>query len=450
MKRYPVSFHDFLERIAPLSAMPPPDRERVRGALASGDPVRIERTALALLERLVSLGVYARAPEQRDGGDRLLRFERVDGRETVALRVATPELPQGLSAIPRALIRLTGTAPLERVRRLHEMEDLLLASEGRLPTGTTELVAQLVGAALELLDCSEAAFFPTGRPEAGPLPYAPPPGEREWLAPLLTPDMRRQDFLVTCDDAALVSGLLRGHPHAAVRALASVHLVAPIAGLEGTLEVRAPGVAHFTPERLSLLTLLAESFTSLADQAAQLQRLVFVDALAGVANSAFFRQALDNEVARAQREGKSIALVIADIDDFKRFNTEFGYEGGNSVLRGVAQEFKHALRPFDTVARWGGEEFAMLLTAPVTREDAETVAERLRAAVDDARHGIVGLDGKPHKVRVTVSLGAALYPDDAHSAQDLWRRANQALLKAKAPPKNRVVFWQPDESPPLA
>jgi len=172
-----------------------------------------------------------------------------------------------------------------------------------------------------------------------------------------------------------------------------------------------------------------------------LQRLVFVDALAGVANSAFFRQALDNEVARAQREGKSIALVIADIDDFKRFNTEFGYEGGNSVLRGVAQEFKHALRPFDTVARWGGEEFAMLLTAPVTREDAETVAERLRAAVDDARHGIVGLDGKPHKVRVTVSLGAALYPDDAHSAQDLWRRANQALLLAKAPPKNRVVFW---------
>ncbi len=80
MQRYPVSFRDFLERIAPLDAMPPSDRERVRVALASGDPVRIERTALALLERLVSLGVYARAPEARDGGDRLLRFERTDGK----------------------------------------------------------------------------------------------------------------------------------------------------------------------------------------------------------------------------------------------------------------------------------------------------------------------------------------------------------------------------------
>src|SRR5262249_12396234 len=156
MKRLPVSFREFLERIVPLDDLPPADRGRVLAALASGDAPRIERTALALLERLVALGLYTRAPEQRDGTDRLLRFQRVDGNESVALRVAAPELLPGLVAVPSALVRFTGSAPLERVRRLHEIEDALFAAEGRLPTGAAELVAHLLGAALELLDCSEA------------------------------------------------------------------------------------------------------------------------------------------------------------------------------------------------------------------------------------------------------------------------------------------------------
>src|SRR5690349_13493965 len=84
MKRTPVTFREFLERIAPLDTLPAPDRGRALAALAGDDAGRIEQTALALLERLVSLGVYTRAPEEQDGPDRLLRFQRVDGRETVA------------------------------------------------------------------------------------------------------------------------------------------------------------------------------------------------------------------------------------------------------------------------------------------------------------------------------------------------------------------------------
>ena len=82
----------------------------------------------------------------------------------------------------------------------------------------------------------------------------------------------------------------------------------------------------------------------------------------------------------------------------------------------------------------------MLLTSPVGREDAETIAERLRHAVSDVETSITGLDGETHRVRVTVSIGAALFPEDADSAETLWRVANQALLVAKRPPKNRVVF----------
>jgi diguanylate cyclase (GGDEF)-like protein len=444
MKRNLISFREFLERVAPLAELPPTDRERARAALATGDAERIERAALALLERMVGLGLYVRTAETREGPDRLLRFERANADESLVLRLAAPRLAEGIVAIPRGLLRFTGSAPLERMHRLRELGDTLLGGEGRLPSGPAELVAEILEAAKELLDCEEAAFFPHTRPSAGPVAYAPPPGEVEWLAAAVLTASRHGKFLVSCPDVHAAPTIAHAGHLAGMRAVAAASITAERAGLTGTLEVRSALPGHFTSERLSLLMMLAEHYGALADRAAQLQRLVFVDALTGVANSAFFRQALDNEVARAQREGKSMALVIGDIDDFKRFNTEFGYEGGNAVLRGVAQEIKHTLRPFDTVARWGGEEFAMLLTSPVTREDAETVAERLRAAVAEAQHTVVDLDGHTSRAQVTVSLGGALYPDDAHSAQDLWRRANQALLLAKSPPKNRVVFWTAD------
>jgi hypothetical protein len=96
--------------------------------------------------------------------------------------MAAPRLAEGIVAIPRGLLRFTGSAPLERVQRLRELGDSVLGGEGRLPTGPAELVAEIVEAAKELLDCEEAAFFPHTPPSAGPVAYAPPPGEVEWLA----------------------------------------------------------------------------------------------------------------------------------------------------------------------------------------------------------------------------------------------------------------------------
>jgi diguanylate cyclase (GGDEF)-like protein len=136
-----------------------------------------------------------------------------------------------------------------------------------------------------------------------------------------------------------------------------------------------------------------------------------------------------------------MALCIADIDDFKSFNTEFGYEAGNEVLTQVAQALKHGVRPFDTVARWGGEEFAVLLTSPVQAEDVRAICERLRTAVQRLDLTLEGLDRRRQRVHVTLSIGVALLPDHAENTQDLWRAANQALLAAKRPPKNQVVFY---------
>ena len=436
MQRQSLTFRVMLERILPLDALPAFDRERVRAALSSGDERRIERVALEALDRLVELGRFTRLPDRLDPPDRIVRFQAEGRSEVIALRFAAPVLPAGVVAQPRALVTLAGQAPIERVRRLLRLDASLIEGGGRLPGGTTDLVARLTRNAIELLDCDSAFFFPdeTGESTAT---YAPPPGESALLG-----RWADGDFVVSAFDAAQVPELRAGAAHAKARGVAAVHIKARHAGLAGLLEVRAAAPGFFTPERLALLALLSESFTAVAEQSARLQRLVFVDALTGVSNSAFFRQALDNEVARAERESKPMALVIADIDDFKRFNTTYGYEGGNAVLKQVAGILQKATRPFDTVARWGGEEFAVLLTAPIERADAEVVAERLRSLVAEGEHVVTGLDGVEHRVRVTVSIGAALYPEDAATAADLWRRANQALLAAKAPPKNQVVFWK--------
>ncbi|MEO6461808.1 MAG: GGDEF domain-containing protein [Candidatus Eisenbacteria bacterium] len=456
MKRQAVTFHHLLERILPLAALPAADRQRAERALAHGSPAEQETVALTTVERLVDQGSLVRLPDRLEGGDRVARWRKKDGHEIVALRFEGPLLPTGLAAYPRLLLTLRAHAPSEAVHRLRRLDDALLREDGRLPAGHAELIGLLFQVAREVLDCDGAAFFPG--PVAGD--YAPPAGETPLLAPWLAETVVARDRLLVCDDLSVIAAVRDTAARLATRSAAAVRVEVvtddggePVRGANGggfggVLEVRSARAGYFTSERLSLLSLLAESFCARARQAARLERLVFVDSLTGAYNNAYFRQALDNEVARARRDKESLALVIADIDDFKSFNTTYGYEGGNAVLIQVARALRRTVRPFDSVARWGGEEFAVLLTSPLARVDAETIAERLRLGVQEAETTIEGLDGQQHRARITVSLGAALFPDDADSAEALWRVANLALLEAKRPPKNRVLFAPPGPAPP--
>jgi diguanylate cyclase (GGDEF)-like protein len=445
MKRQAVSFRYLLESLLPVAALPGADRQRAERALVQGSAAEQEAAALVALERLVEQGALVRLPDRMEGGDRVARWQKKDGHEIVALRFEGPPLPSGLTAWPRTLLTLRVSAPTEPLRRLRRLDDALLREDGRLPAGDSELIGLLLTTAREVLDCDGAAFFPG--PAAGD--YAPPAGETPLLSQWLADSVVARDRLLVADDlnALPVARDVAARMGARSAAAVAVEVSAEDgAGFAGVLEARSARPGFFTQERLSLLSLLAESFCARARQAAQLQRLVFVDSLTGAYNNAYFRQALTNEVARARRDQASLALVIADIDDFKSFNTRFGYEGGNAVLAQVARALRRTVRPFDSVARWGGEEFAVLLTSPVGREDAETIAERLRHAVEEAETTITGLDGQEHRAKVTVSIGAALFPEDADGAEVLWRLANQALLVAKRPPKNRVIFAPAKES----
>ncbi|MFM8979468.1 MAG: diguanylate cyclase domain-containing protein [Planctomycetia bacterium] len=162
------------------------------------------------------------------------------------------------------------------------------------------------------------------------------------------------------------------------------------------------------------------------------------DALTGLPNRRAFTRALRREADRAQRAGRGMGLAVLDVDRFKRINDSLGHPAGDAVLREVATRLCSALRDTDLVARWGGEEFALLL--PDLGSDAEgearLVAERARAAV--AARPILAGAGHPGLV-VTLSAGVAVGPLPGRGSAALLEAADRALLAAKQGGRNRLV-----------
>jgi diguanylate cyclase (GGDEF)-like protein len=158
-----------------------------------------------------------------------------------------------------------------------------------------------------------------------------------------------------------------------------------------------------------------------------------IDPLTGVSNRRGFERVLEVELARSARRGHPLALVVVDLDDFKQVNDRHGHGVGDDILVALAERLRGAVRSADTVARMGGEEFALLLPE-TTLAGAVTVAERARSSFEAAG---IRLKSGDH-LTVTASFGAADYPASGDRVA-LLREADSALYAAKRLGKNRVV-----------
>ncbi len=166
----------------------------------------------------------------------------------------------------------------------------------------------------------------------------------------------------------------------------------------------------------------------------QTQELSLMDPLTGLYNHRHFKRQLEVETGRARRYGRTMALILIDVDNFKKVNDTFGHPIGDSVLRGIADILRAGVRRSDILARYGGEEFAVILQE--TDEDSGWgVAEKLCRQVEA---GARFPDGRNSQVSATVSLGIAFFPRDAATEDDLLRRADEALYRAKGAGKNRA------------
>jgi diguanylate cyclase (GGDEF)-like protein len=170
------------------------------------------------------------------------------------------------------------------------------------------------------------------------------------------------------------------------------------------------------------------------------ERQASTDGLTDLANRRHFEETLANEISRAERFGGMLALILADLDDFKQVNDQHGHQAGDDVLREFAAVLRDTVRDIDLAARYGGEEFAVLL--PQTDlEGAEHLAERLREAMAKRRLAIIpGMS-----FTVTASFGVAAFPDSPTPAA-LFAAADEALYRAKSAGKNCVICADVDEA----
>src|ERR1043166_4226911 len=203
--------------------------------------------------------------------------------------------------------------------------------------------------------------------------------------------------------------------------------------IEGVRSISSRGFSAADARTLGAVTSsMALSLTN-SVRIAEAERLSLTDELTRLHNARYLRQFLVNEIKRARRYHTKVSALFLDLDDFKHVNERHGHLVGSHFLMEVAALLLPSVRDTDCVVRYGGDEFVVVLPE-ADPEDAQVVAERIRAKVEG--HRFTG--GRRLKIALTVSIGAAVFPDNALSPHQLISSADQAMYAAKAGNKNCI------------
>jgi diguanylate cyclase (GGDEF)-like protein len=160
--------------------------------------------------------------------------------------------------------------------------------------------------------------------------------------------------------------------------------------------------------------------------------------MTGLANRTLFSELLARAVARERRHGRRFGVLFVDLDRFKIVNDSLGHDGGDELLKVVASRLVSSVRSSDVIARFGGDEFVLLVHELPNRQAASVIARHLLSLI--LKPATIG----EKECRVTASIGIAIYPDDAEDANALLKRADMALYRAKDEGKNTFQFYSPD------
>jgi diguanylate cyclase len=175
---------------------------------------------------------------------------------------------------------------------------------------------------------------------------------------------------------------------------------------------------------------------NLAHSEQEAQALLRRDPLSGLPNRSLFGERLDDELTRLPRTGEGLAVLFLDLDRFKDVNDTFGHQAGDQLLKLAARRLEGLLRATDTLARFGGDEFAIIQTGLRSSQDAELLARRILESI--TRH----FDIAEAPVTVGISIGVALAPEHGRDRETLMRLADTALYEAKSEGRNRYRFFQ--------
>ncbi len=221
-----------------------------------------------------------------------------------------------------------------------------------------------------------------------------------------------------------------------------------------TLGRRAAGVYDSaTAERLGIFGRLVELTIALSEQQQKLHEMAWTDDLSGLRNRRYFEHRLRGLIEQAARERLRITVLLFDIDGFKQYNDEFGHGTGDELIKEVAVLLTHASRETDIIARYGGDEFGVIMwdaeapRVPGSHHPtaADELAERFRRVIHEHEFRCLGAKAPGP---VTISGGLASFPWDARDADQLIHLADEALLCAKRTGKNRIVLTAENHTTP--
>jgi len=196
------------------------------------------------------------------------------------------------------------------------------------------------------------------------------------------------------------------------------------------------GVDDYLSKPFEIMELAArvEALLGRVDQYKDMSR---IDSLTGALNRKAFEENLNRKILKAQREGSSLSLVMADLDHFKKVNDTHGHLAGDFVLRALVRFLDNSLREVDVVARYGGEEFCIIMPDTIKQTAAE-ILERIRKQLSETTF----LYEKENlSLRITCSFGLSDFPVDSATPEGLIKKSDAAMYAAKNAGRNRVVMY---------
>ncbi|MDQ7824083.1 MAG: sensor domain-containing diguanylate cyclase [Candidatus Eremiobacteraeota bacterium] len=209
--------------------------------------------------------------------------------------------------------------------------------------------------------------------------------------------------------------------------------------ISGALEVinKRGQASCFDSDDKELLLALS-SLAAVSIENARVYHHAITDRLTKLYNFGYFQDQLFKEVSRSVRYGNTFSLMIIDLDNFKKFNDTYGHPAGNEALKKIAALLWASARDSDIVSRYGGEEFAIILTE-TRKEEAAHLAERIRRGLEELEFDEIS---GSTEVRLTMSIGISSFPQDGRTAEIITSGADNALYRAKSLGRNRVILCE--------
>jgi diguanylate cyclase (GGDEF)-like protein len=184
---------------------------------------------------------------------------------------------------------------------------------------------------------------------------------------------------------------------------------------------------------------LQHELTELTRQEAQARHLAYHDGLTGLPNRSLLQDRFQQVMSQAERHHKPLALLMVDLDEFKRVNDKLGHASGDKVLQAVALRLTKGIRGADTACRYGGDEFVIMLS----EIDSPDIATALTVEISGRLGEPYIIDG--HKINMTVSVGVAVYPRDGRTFDELLKQADVAMYRIKGTGHGTSITEQPRE-----